>query len=150
VTITESTIDIAAPAEAIYALAAATERWPDILPHYRSVRTLARNGSARVVEMRAWRHIFPLRWTAEQINDPAAPHIRFRHTHGWTKGMDVEWRFAPLGEGSTRVTIVHRLDFRFPVAAAWLGRHVVSGYFIHGVATRTLAHMKVLAEGASA
>ena len=27
--------------------------------------------------------------------------------------MDVEWRFAPLGAGRTRVTIVHRLQFAF-------------------------------------
>lgn len=146
-TVTESTVDIDAPAAAIYRLAAATEHWPALLPHYRSVRVLSQIGTIRLLEMRAWRHIFPLRWTAEQINDAAIPHIRFRHVRGWTAGMDVEWRFTPLAADRTRVTIVHRLHFRFPVAAAWLERHVVSEYFIHGVATRTLAQMKLLAEG---
>jgi len=47
------------------------------------------------------------------------------------------------------VTIEHRLAFRFPVAAEWLGKHLVSDYFIHGVATRTLACIKRLAEGAA-
>jgi hypothetical protein len=48
--------------------------------------------------------------------------------------------------GGTRVTIEHRLDFRFPVARAWLEKHVVSGYFIEGIARQTLARFKLLAE----
>jgi uncharacterized membrane protein len=120
------------------------------LPHYRSVRVLADDGRTRTVAMAAWRDVFPIAWVAEQINDPDRPHIAFRHLRGATRGMDVEWIFAPLDGGRTRVTIVHRLTFLFPFAAAWLGRHVVSGYFIHGVATKTLARIKALAEAEGA
>ena len=144
-TTTRNTVEIAAPADAIYALAAATERWPEILPHYRYVRVLEQRGPTRTVAMSAWRDLFPVRWVAEQTNDPRTPHIAFHHVRGWTRGMDVEWIFEPLGD-RTRVTIEHRLDFRFPVASGWLGRHVVSDYFIHGVAAKTLARMKTLAE----
>lgn len=146
-TVTENALEIEAPAAAIYRLAAATERWPELLPHYRYVRVFDDRGATRTVEMGAWRDVFPIRWTAEQTNDPSRPHISFRHVRGWTRGMDVEWRFAALTPCRTRVTIVHRLQFRFPVAAEWLGRHVVGDYFIHGVAARTLARMKQLAEG---
>jgi uncharacterized membrane protein len=149
VTVAETTIEIAAPAETIYGLASATERWPELLPHYRFVHVLDERGPVRVVEMGAWRHVFPIRWVAEQTNDPERPHISFRHLRGWTRGMDVEWLFAPLGPARTRVTIVHRLQFAFPIAAEWLGQHVVAGYFIDGVATRTLARMKMLAERAA-
>lgn len=149
-TVTENAVEIAAPADAIYQLAAATERWPELLPHYRFVRILDERGPMRVVEMGAWRDVFPIRWVAEQVNDPARPHIRFRHVRGWTRGMDVEWLFTPLAPDRTRVTIVHRLQFQFPVAAEWLGRHVVGNYFIYGVATRTLARMKQLAERVAA
>lgn len=145
--VSESTIDIAAPAQAIYALAAATERWPLILPHYRFVRLREEAGPTRIVEMAAWRDVFPLRWVAEQTNDPLRPHIAFHHIAGPTRGMDVEWLFTPLA-GGTRVTIVHRLAFVFPVAADWLGEHIVANYFIAGVANKTLARMKVLAEAA--
>jgi hypothetical protein len=62
--------------------------------------------------------------------------------------MDVEWIFEPIA-GGTRVTIEHRLQFAFPVAAEWLGRHLVSAYFVHGVAAKTLARMKALAEAAA-
>jgi ribosome-associated toxin RatA of RatAB toxin-antitoxin module len=143
--VTENVIEIAAPAKTIYDLAAATDRWPLILPHYRYVRTRAQHGATRIVEMAAWRDAFPLRWVAEQTNDPVRPHIFFHHIEGPTRGMDVEWLFEPVGRG-TRVTIVHRLEFQFPIAAAWLGEHVVGDYFIAGVAHKTLARIKVLAE----
>ena len=144
-TVTRNTIDIAAPAQDVYALAAATERWPAILPHYRYVRVLDERGPTRTVAMGAWQNVFPIRWVAEQTNDARTPHIAFRHVRGWTRGMDVEWIFEPHGD-ATRVTIEHRLAFRFPVAAGWLGRHLVSNYFIHGVAAKTLARIKALAE----
>jgi len=131
-------------------LAAATERWPLLLPHYRWVRVLEERGPTRVVEMAARHGIVPLRWTAEQTNDPLRPHIAFRHIAGPTRSMDVEWTFTPLDDGTTRVRIVHRLAFVFPFAAEFLGRYVVSDIFLHGVASRTLAHMKRLAEADSA
>ena len=141
---TNSIVVNAAP-EAIYRLAAATERWPEYLPHYRLVRVLSGDALVRTVEMAAWRDFIPIRWVAEQINDPKIPHIRFRHVAGWTKGMDVEWIFTPRGD-RTEVQIVHRLAFRFPIAADWLGEHIVGDFFIHNVANKTLARMKQLAE----
>ncbi len=142
-----STVTIAAPARAIYALAAATERWPQILPHYRYVRVLSGDDRLRVVAMGASRDGIPISWTAEQRNDPEEPSIAFRHVRGWTRGMDVTWRFVEAG-ALTRVTIEHHLEFAFPIAADWLGKHVVGGFFVEAVAGKTLARIKVLAEAA--
>jgi uncharacterized membrane protein len=147
VAVTRNSVDIAAPAERVYALAAATENWPRILPHYRYVRVLADDGRTRTVAMGAWCDVFPIRWVARQTNDPARPHIAFTHLRGWTRGMDVEWLFEPSAHG-TKVTIEHRLEFRFPLASGWLGKHLVSDYFVHRVAARTLARMKQLCEEA--
>jgi ribosome-associated toxin RatA of RatAB toxin-antitoxin module len=133
----------------IYRLAAATERWPEILPHYRYVRVLDDDGATRTVAMGARLGPIPLRWTARQTNDPRRPHIAFHHTGGPARGMDVEWLFTPLAAARTEVRIVHRLAFVFPIAAEFLGKAVVSDIFIHGVATRTLACMKLLAERAA-
>ena len=144
-TITRDSVEIAASPARIYALASATERWPSILPHYRYVRVLDDDGATRTVAMSAWRDVFPVSWVARQTNDPHTPHIAFHHLRGWTRGMDVEWIFEPRG-AATRVTIEHRLSFAFPVASAWLGKHLVSDYFIHGVAARTLRRIKLLAE----
>lgn len=146
-TVTETATEIAADPATIFRFASATERWPEYLPHYRRVRVIAEEGTTRVVEMAARRGWIPVRWTAEQTNDPSRPHIAFRHVRGWTRGMEVEWRFDPIA-GGTRVSIEHRLSFRFPVAAEWIGRHIVSDFFISYVAKRTLARMKTLAEGA--
>lgn len=93
------------------------------------------------------RHLgIPLKWTATQTNDPARPHIAFHHVAGPLRGMDVEWIFTPLDAHRTRVQIVHHLDFQFPIFAEFFGKYVASDVFIHGVATKTLAHMKRLAE----
>ena len=119
------------------------------MPHYRYVNVLADDGVTRTVEMAARHGGFPLRWTARQTNDPARPHIRFTHIKGPTRGMDVEWIFTPLDANRTQVQIVHRLAFIFPFAADFFGKVVVSDIFIHGVATKTLARMKQLAEAAA-
>jgi ribosome-associated toxin RatA of RatAB toxin-antitoxin module len=148
VTRTTTSIDIAAPASTIFGFASATERWPEFLPHYRYVRLLARRGGAKVVAMSAWRNFIPVSWVAEQSDDAGRPTIRFRHIRGWTRGMEVEWRFEPIAAG-TRVTIEHQLEFRFPVAADWLGEHLIGGFFIDYVAGKTLARMKTLAESAA-
>jgi ribosome-associated toxin RatA of RatAB toxin-antitoxin module len=140
-----NTIDIAAPAATIYGFAAMTERWPEFLPHYRSVRVLEARGAEKLVAMAAWRDLIPISWTARQTDDPVTPRIDFVHVAGWTRGMDVTWHFTPI-PGGTRVTIDHRLQFAFPVAAEFLGERVVGGYFVHDVASKTLRRMKELAE----
>jgi ribosome-associated toxin RatA of RatAB toxin-antitoxin module len=129
-----------APPRSIYERAAATEHWPEILPHYRFVRVLNADEHHRVVEMAAWRGVIPVRWRAEQINDPAVPGIFFRHIAGWTRGMRVQWRFENAG-GQTRVTIDHEL--RSPLAS-FIGK-----YFIDPIATRTLRCMKEIVESAA-
>jgi hypothetical protein len=110
------------------------------------VHVLAERGPTRTVEMAARHGIVPLRWTAEQTNDPLRPHIAFHHIAGPTRGMDVEWIFTVLDATHTRVQIVHRLAFLFPVAADFFGKYVVGDIFIHGVASKTLARIKQLAE----
>ncbi len=145
---TENSIEIAAPAATIYNFAAATERWPMYLPHYRYVHVLEQHGNMRVVEMGAWRSGIPISWVAEQTNDPILPAIAFRHIRGWTRGMEVVWRFEPQPGGGTRVTILHDLAFQFPIAANFFGEHVVGDFFVANVAAKTLARMKTLAEGA--
>jgi ribosome-associated toxin RatA of RatAB toxin-antitoxin module len=143
-------ITIAAPPQRIFAHASDTPHWPQMLPHYRYVRVLSSEGSRRVVEMAARRPFdivkpfdrlrvtIPVRWRAEQIDDPAVPGIFFRHLGGWTKGMRVWWRFTALHNGKTRVRIDHELDSPL---APFIGR-----FFIHPIASRTLARMKEICE----
>jgi len=143
---TVNRIGVHAPAQLIYKMASATERWPILLSHYRFVRVLSGDGDDdRTVEMAARRGWIPVRWIAVQHNDPKVPSVAFHHIAGWTKGMDVLWSFEE-NHGETIVSISHSLDFDFPIAGTFLEKHIVAGYFIDGVATRTLAQMKRLAE----
>lgn len=137
-------IVIAAPPQRIFEHASDTPHWPQMLAHYRYVRVLAFDGVRMVVEMAATRPFdklrmtIPVRWQAEQINDPALPEIFFRHLRGWTRGMRVYWRFTPLDNGVTRVRIDHELNSPL---APFIGK-----YFIDPIATRTLARMKEICE----
>lgn len=140
----ENHIVIHAPAQRIFACASDTERWPDILPHYRYVRTIERSGSRIVLEMAACRPFerlrlsIPVRWQAEQVNDAAKPQISFRHIRGWTRGMQVYWRFTTLAGGATRVEIDHELHT--PLA------QLIGRCFVDPIATRTLQCMKRICE----
>ncbi|HZT13781.1 MAG TPA: SRPBCC family protein [Candidatus Baltobacteraceae bacterium] len=140
-----TSVTMRAPADRIYALAHDTLRWPALLPHYRFVRLLeARNGE-QLVEMAARRGWIPVRWTALQRNDAREPAIYFHHTSGWTRGMDVVWRFEPR-DGGTQVSIVHDVVFSLAFAPRWIEEWVVTKFFIEGIAARTLACFKRLAE----
>ena len=141
--VTSITID--ASPQRIYTLAHDTLRWPQMLPHYRFVRLIERRGDEDLIEMAARRHFFPVRWKAIQRNDSLTPAIHFHHIAGWTKGMDVEWRFERTN-GTTRVSIVHDVVFAFPLARRFVEERIVTKYFIEGIGRRTLSCFKRLAE----
>lgn len=147
---TVDTILVGAPPERVFHWASTVERWPEILPHYRWVRMLERQGEGGLVEMAAWRPFGPLRWptwwASEMRVDRTRREVRYRHIRGITAGMDVLWTVEAEGAG-TRATIVHEWDgpawplIRRP-AAEW----VIGPVFVHGIASRTLAGIAAAAE----
>ena len=89
---------------------------------------------------------WPTWWLSEMSVDRDEPAIRFRHIGGITKGMDVEWTFAPV-PGGTHVRILHSWDGpRIPVVGMWAAMFVIGPVFIHGIASRTLAGLAAVAE----
>lgn len=135
-----------APAEVIYPLAAEVERWPELLPHYRWVRLLERDGHRKLVDMSASRDGLPVSWRALQTLLPDVPRIEFRHVRGVTTGMDVAWTFQPRS-GGTLVRIEHQLDLRWPLVGPWVADRVIGPQFIDNIAGKTLRRIKRLAEG---
>ncbi len=132
--------------------ARSVERWPRILPHYRSVQFLERRPAGGIVEMAACRPFgplrYPARWVSEMAVDPEAHEIRYRHIRGITRGMDVVWRLVASGDG-VEVTIEHEWRGpRWPVIGRIAADLVIGPVFIHGIASRTLAGIKRFAEGA--
>lgn len=137
---TQSTILIRASRRAIYDSASDLSRWPAVLPHYRHIRYLQRDGHRSVVQMAAHRGGIPVSWVSEQINDPERLEIRFTHLRAFTKGMGVVWSFEEMPDG-TLVRIVHVLRFRIP-ALAPIADRIIGGFFIEDIAHRTLRAFK--------
>ena len=129
----ENSIVIRAPLDEIFRVTSNLENWPRLLPHYRWIRVLARDGNALVVHMAARRGWLPIQWTSRFEADARAKELRFHHLKAFTRGMDVTWTFTPTHDGVV-VRISHELDRWY---AGLLAR-----YFIEPVATQTLAQFK--------
>ena len=147
---------VRAPLRPLFELASKVENWPSHLPHYRYVRFRERRtDGGGLVEMSADRPFqlsgtrrinWPTWWLSQMAVDSEKPAIRFRHVGGITKGMDVEWTFAPT-RGGTHVRIVHVWDGpRVPLLGMWAAMFVIGPVFIHGIASRTLAGLAAVAE----
>ena len=147
---------VRAPVRPLFELASKVENWPSHLSHYRYVRFRERRtDGGGLVEMSAHRPFqlsgtrrinWPTWWLSQMAVDSEKPAIRFRHVGGITKGMDVEWTFAPA-RGGTHVRIVHVWDGpRVPVVGMWAAMFVIGPVFIHGIASRTLAGLAAVAE----
>ena len=77
--------------------------------------------------------------------DAERRQVYYRHIGGATRGMYVVWSVEPV-EAGAEVTIMHDLTLEVPVVRSWIGRQVTSRCFIHGVAGKTLRHMKLHVE----
>jgi ribosome-associated toxin RatA of RatAB toxin-antitoxin module len=142
---TQNEIMIQADPMTIYPLAAQVEDWPDILPHYRWVKVVSGDANRRVVEMAARRDFIPVRWVAEQGLEPNVPRITFTHIGGVTTGMEVEWRFTQLPQG-TKVEILHDLELKWPLIGGFAAQRVIGPLFVANIAGKTLRRIKELAE----
>jgi ribosome-associated toxin RatA of RatAB toxin-antitoxin module len=142
---------VRAQPEAVFALAAAVENWPRILPHYRWVRLLDDDGAGRrTVEMAARRDVVgrlgvPLHWVAIETVDAIGHRVEFEHVRGVTRGMQVAWTIEPDTPSSVLVQIRHVFQPAWPVPDG-LVRQIVGEYFVNGVARRTLRLIGQLAE----
>jgi ribosome-associated toxin RatA of RatAB toxin-antitoxin module len=129
----ENSIVIRAPLEKIFQTTSNLELWPKLLPHYRWIRVLRRDGAALVVNMAARRGWLPIQWTSRFEAVSVPPELRFHHLKAFTRGMDVKWTFTETDEG-VLVRISHELN-------RWYGG-LLARHFIHPVASRTLAAFK--------
>ena len=145
-------ISIHAPYNRVFELGANVEDWARILPHYRYVRVLARNGADRTVQMSAMRDFIPVTWSAVETVVTGSPQkpgrIEFRHIKGLVRGMYVEWNFKVEGDRVV-VTITHDLErppFPTRLLGAKLTEIIVGKGFIGYIANKTLRRVKQLAE----
>jgi len=144
---TANTVQMAGDLDHIVALAVDTERWPEILPHYRWVRLLEGGGDHKTVEMAARRDRIPVKWRAiqEVDRDGSTPVIRFRHIGGVTKGMEVAWLFEQ-GPDAVSVTIDHEFTPPWPLVGNLIADRIIGPQFVEAIANRTLATIKGIVE----
>jgi ribosome-associated toxin RatA of RatAB toxin-antitoxin module len=131
-------------AEDVFHVVRQVEKWPSHLRHYRYVRFRERTGDGGgLVEMSANRPFgalnWPTWWLSEMTVDNTRRAIRFRHVGGITTGMDVEWSFTPVPQG-TLIRLVHVWDGpRWPLVGRFAAVHVIGPVFINAIAARTMA-----------
>lgn len=145
---TEMSVEIRGDIERVWTLAAAVERWPTILPHYRYVTVVQERAAPprRIVEMAARRGIFPVRWLSVVEPVPEERRILFHHIGGAGRGMDVEWRIVEH-DGVVRATILHELTSPYALIRSRLGEYILGHHVVDYVAGRTLQRIKEIVEG---
>ena len=148
---TTNAIVIQAPLHLIYRIASDLARWPDFLPHYRYNRFLSKMPWGGIVKMSAVRTIIPTTWISEYRIDTEKCQLYFKHLKSAlnaTRGMVVVWHFTPTPEG-VRVEITHDLELHWPLIGGFVAKYIVGLFFIHHIATRTLAGLKRKVESMS-
>jgi ribosome-associated toxin RatA of RatAB toxin-antitoxin module len=146
---------VRAPVATVFTIVRDVENWPAHLSHYRYVRFRRKTtDGGGIVEMSANRPFgvvdWPTWWLCEMQVDQARPAVRFRHTGGITKEMDVEWSFTPV-EGGTHVKLLHVWDGpHWPLIGVVAATAIIGPVFIHGIASRTLAGLAREAEKSEA
>jgi ribosome-associated toxin RatA of RatAB toxin-antitoxin module len=146
VPVTVDEIVMRADPDRIFEAAAAIERWPSFLPHYRWVKVLGQAPGGRIVEMAARRGLIPVKWTSVQDWDSERREVYYEHVGGATRGMQVMWEIIPRAD-EVLVRIIHELRLEVPIVNSPPGRLITSRLFIRHIAGRTLWHMKGFVEG---
>ena len=146
-------VEMAAAPELVFRLVRDVLRWPELLPHYVSVRPATATSpdgtlTARMVARRPISDLLglglPVTWQARVWSEPNLLRLHFRHVAGATRGMDVTWRIE-LSDRGSRVSIEH--DFRPRVAVFAV---LVDRWFTRPIARQTLATFRSLAEALAA
>jgi ribosome-associated toxin RatA of RatAB toxin-antitoxin module len=107
----ERTVDVHAPVERCYAIAADLERSPDWQKALQSVVVLERDAQGRpsVVETVSDASVKTVKSRlAFAYEEPTA--IRIKQQKGELKSLEGGWAFADLGDGRTRVTYALDVD----------------------------------------
>jgi hypothetical protein len=144
-----NTVTIRAPLPEIFAAASDLARWPDFLPHYRYNRMISPMPWGGIVKMSAVRSGIPTTWISIYRVDTEHCQLHFEHlrsTLNATRGMIVVWNFTETADGVV-VEIYHELDLRWPVIGGLVSNYIVGRFFIHHIATLTLAGLRRKVEG---
>ncbi len=145
-------IIIRAPLKKIFTAASDLSRWPEFLPHYRYNRFLSHTPSGGIVKMSCLRSGLPTTWVSNYRIDTQKRQLHFHHLKSAlnaTAGMEVVWDFEEQRDGAVRVTITHELHRSLPLVGLAASDWLIGKFFIHHIATKTLAGLKRKVEEAT-
>lgn len=116
----ETSIEIAAPRQAIYELAKDMERYPDFMPDVESVKIISRNGNTTVTRWKTLVEEAPIEWTEEDIFDDVNTRIDYRLIEGDLDKFEGAWTFDERN-GRTFVKLGVDYDFGVPSLSELIG-----------------------------
>ncbi|RSM81657.1 cyclase [Kibdelosporangium aridum] len=110
---TEHTVNVAAPAERVYALIADVDKWPTIFPPTVHAESVRRDGNSELIRIWATANGAAKSWTSRREHDPARMSVSFRQERSQhpVGGMGGEWVIEPVSDSECHVRLLH--DF-FP------------------------------------
>jgi aromatase len=125
---TEHEINVAAPAERVYALIADVGKWPEIFPPTAHAECVERDGNSELIRLWATANGTAKTWTSRRRQDPERMSVSFRQERSQhpVGGMGGEWAVEPVSESECRVRLRH--DFFAasddPADLDWIGQAV--------------------------
>lgn len=108
----EHTVDVDAPATAVYRLIAEVENWPRIFPPTLYVDQVEQDGDSERIRIWATANGEPKNWTSRRTLDAATLKITFRQEVSAppVAAMGGTWIIEPLTDTACRVRLLH--DYR--------------------------------------
>lgn len=116
----ETSIDIAAPRQQIYALAKDLERYSDFMPDVEYVKVLKREGNTAVSRWKTLVEEAPIEWTEEDVFDDNNTRIDYKLIEGDLDKFEGAWTFVER-DGVTHVSLGVDYDFGVPTLAELIG-----------------------------
>jgi coenzyme Q-binding protein COQ10 len=116
----ECSIDVAAPAAAVYELAKEQERFPEFMPDVETVVVLERHADRVVTRWKTLVEDAPIEWTENDRFDDAALRIDYALIEGDLDTFEGAWTFEQR-DGITHVVLTVEYDFGVPTLAELIG-----------------------------
>ena len=115
------TIEIAATARVVYALAKDVERFPEYMPDVERVTVTERRGEVVISEWSTIVEDATIEWTEEDRFDDARARIEYRAIDGDLERFEGVWSFDVMPGDATRVALSIDYDFGVPALAELIG-----------------------------
>jgi coenzyme Q-binding protein COQ10 len=116
----EKTIEIQAPAKAVYELAKDMESYPDFMPDVESVRVVSREGNSTITEWETSVDGTPILWTEKDIFHDDSLTIDYQLIEGDLDQFEGRWTFVQQDQHCL-VTLTVQYDFGIPELTKLIG-----------------------------